>query len=190
MGYLRALAALEPSIASAGGKTVIITAEPEVHLEGVRTATGYNGAAIVDTENLLAAHLKKRNFVDVAITEKKGYDHGMAQPAVLVLRKDGTVLESWAIIPSAVCAAPDFFPTMSFKAKTNLTGFSSGQIANEYQMNMGGATDRPLLNQIWENVEAKLHGKTAVHARYTKWGALQLLAQKLFGSRKEEPVKA
>jgi hypothetical protein len=52
---------------------------------------------------VLVKYFKSKGFVDVAITEKDGYEHGMAQPAILVLKKDETVLESWAIVPSLVC---------------------------------------------------------------------------------------
>lgn len=30
-------------------------------------------------------------------------------------------------------------------------------------MNLGGAKDRPILQQVWENVQAKLKGQKAVH---------------------------
>ena len=65
--------------------------------------TGYDGEAIVDTENILVKYFKERDLLNVAITEKKGYEHGMAQPAILVIKNDGTVLEKWAIVPSTVC---------------------------------------------------------------------------------------
>jgi hypothetical protein len=48
-------------------------------------------------------YFKERDLLDVAISEKKGYEHGMAQPAILVIGKGGDVLEKWAIVPSAVC---------------------------------------------------------------------------------------
>lgn len=31
------------------------------------------------------------------------YDFGMAQPAILVIERDGAVLEKWAIVPGMVC---------------------------------------------------------------------------------------
>jgi hypothetical protein len=96
------LESLSPSIVAAGGKPLIITAEPEVHLKATRDSTGYTGDAIVDTENILVEDFKKRSWVDIAITSQKGYEHGMAQPAVLAVTRDGTVLESWAIVPSMV----------------------------------------------------------------------------------------
>ena len=92
------------SITAAGGKPLAVTAEPEPELPATRTASGYTGEAIVDPLNVLRRYLKARNLVDVAISQKNGYDHGMAQPAVLVLKKDGTVLFSWAITPGLVGA--------------------------------------------------------------------------------------
>ena len=68
----------------------------------MRSASGYTGDTIVDPDNLLAKELKRRGLLDVAISDKKGYKHGMAQPAVLVLSKDGTVLFKWAIVPAFV----------------------------------------------------------------------------------------
>jgi len=97
------LQSLTSSIIAAGGTPLILTAEPEVHLPETRKSTGYSGQAIVDPDHVLVKHFKSKGFVDVAITEKNGYEHGMAQPAILVLKKDETVLESWAIVPSAVC---------------------------------------------------------------------------------------
>jgi peroxiredoxin len=104
MSYLKTLQSLTPSITSAGGQIVIITAEPATHLAATRTTSGYNGEAIVDSENILAKYFKDTNLVNVAISEKKGYEHGMAQPAILVIKTDGTVLEKWAIVPSMVCS--------------------------------------------------------------------------------------
>ena len=40
----------------------------------------------------------------MAITKKGGYQHGMAQPGVLVLKQDGSVLFNWAIQPGVVCS--------------------------------------------------------------------------------------
>jgi peroxiredoxin len=102
MSYLKTFQTLSGSIKAAGGTPVIITAQPEEHLSATRSTSGYTGEAIVDTQNLLAKELKSRDVLDVAISEKKGYEHGMAQPAALVLKKDGTVLQHWAIVPSAV----------------------------------------------------------------------------------------
>lgn len=89
-------------ISAAGGKTVIVTSEVPEHLEAFQKSTGYTETAIVDPENTLANELKKRGLLDIAISEKAGYAHGMAQPGVLVIKKDGTVLYNWAIVPSIV----------------------------------------------------------------------------------------
>jgi len=102
MGYLRAFDSLTQSITAAGGIPVVITAEDESELAATRASTGYTGTAIIDPQNLLAAELKTRGLIDVAITPRKGYPHGMAQPAVLVMRSDGSVLQQWAIVPSMV----------------------------------------------------------------------------------------
>lgn len=91
-------------IKAKGGMPIIATAETVEHLDSTRVSTGYDGEAIVDPRNLLAAELKRRGFLEIAISERKGYEHGMAQPAVLVLTSDDTVLQKWAIIPSAVCS--------------------------------------------------------------------------------------
>ena len=87
---------------AAHGTPLIVTAEVETHLGAMRSQTGYSGEAIVDPENLLAQELKRRGVLDVAISDKSGYKHGMAQPAVLVMKKDGTVVYQWAIVPSTV----------------------------------------------------------------------------------------
>jgi len=99
---LRDFSSLSSTITAAHGTPLIVTAEPEIHLSATRSATDYAGAAIVDPSHLLAKELKRRGLLDVAITEKKGYQHGVAQPAVLVMKRDGTMLESWAIVPKMV----------------------------------------------------------------------------------------
>ena len=81
---------------------MIVTAEDPKFLPDMRSKTKYSGEAIVDPENVLAAELKSRGLVDVAISEKSGYPHGMAQPAVLVLTREGKALVSWAIVPGVV----------------------------------------------------------------------------------------
>ncbi|KAJ6456688.1 hypothetical protein C8R45DRAFT_1034051 [Mycena sanguinolenta] len=148
-GWLSELATFSPAIIAAGGTPVIITAEAEKYLADMRAATKYDGKAIVDPANRLAKELDARDLVHVAISEKSGYDHGMAQPALLVLKEDGTVLESWAIVPGT--------------------------------MNLGGAKDRPVLGEVWENVQAQLNGKSKVHNTYSTLGALKLLGRKIFG---------
>lgn len=68
----------------------------------MRSQTGFTGEMIVDTEDTIAAKLKASHDLSVAISERKGYPHSMAQPAVIVLKKDGTVLYQWAIVPGLV----------------------------------------------------------------------------------------
>lgn len=84
----------------------MVTAEVPEHLGAFRSTTGYTETTIVDPENILAAELKKRGLIDIAISERSGYEHGLAQPGVLVVKKDGTVLFKWAIVPSLVCHFP------------------------------------------------------------------------------------
>jgi hypothetical protein len=48
-------------------------------------------------------------------------------------------------------------------------------------MNLGGAKDRPDLVQVWENVQAKLAGKEAVHRKYNLQGAFATFVGYLFG---------
>ncbi|KAL7928125.1 hypothetical protein V8C35DRAFT_326202 [Trichoderma chlorosporum] len=149
MAYVRSLARLTSSIVSAGGATLIVTAEAESFITDVRTTTGYTGDAISDPQNRLVGLWKEKDWVNVAITEKKGYEHGMAQPAILVLRKDETVIEKWAIVPTL--------------------------------MNMGGAKDRPVLSEVWDNVEAKLNGVDVRHKKYSLVSVMQVLRQRVFG---------
>lgn len=77
-----------------------MAAEVPEHLDSFRESTGYTESAIVDLENVLAKELKKRELFNIAISEMSGYAHGMAQHGVLVIKKDGTVLYNWAIVPS------------------------------------------------------------------------------------------
>lgn len=74
----------------------------------MRSATDYTGPVIVDVENVLVKELTKRKVADIAISNMpvRRYDHGMAQPAVFVLKQDGTVLFSWAIVPALVSRMP------------------------------------------------------------------------------------
>lgn len=124
----------------------------------MRKLTGYSGDAIVDTKNTLVELVKENYDLEIAVTERKGYENGMAQAGILVLRggkgedvtgQGGAVLEKWAIVPSA--------------------------------MNIGGASDRPDLEQVWDNVRAKIDGKEAVHKSYKTTGLLGMLWGKLFG---------
>lgn len=52
-------------------------------------------------------------------------------------------------------------------------------------MNLGGATDRPDLQQIWENVDAKLNNKQPSYARFTNQKELDDLAKELGFAREE-----
>ena len=81
---------------------MIVTAEDSKHLPETLSKTKYSGETLVDTENILAAELKSRGLLDVAISEKDGYPHGMAQPSVLVVDRNGKQLISWAIVPGVV----------------------------------------------------------------------------------------
>jgi hypothetical protein len=155
MAYLKTLNSLEARIGAANGAILAVTAEPTEHLSATREASGYKGLLIVDEENSLAKELKRRGVIDVAISEKKGYAKGMAQPAVLVARQGSAngqgreILEKWAIVPSV--------------------------------MNLGGAKDRPDLVQVWENAQAKMAGKPVVHTKYSLMGFFGTMAGKVFG---------
>ena len=75
-------------------------------MPATRKASGYVGEAIVDPEHKLASYLRERGLVDVQVTEKKGYDFGVAQPAIVVQKQVGEVLFEWHIVPSAVSCCP------------------------------------------------------------------------------------
>ncbi|CAF9927437.1 MAG: hypothetical protein HETSPECPRED_006586 [Heterodermia speciosa] len=139
--YLKTLESIRPSITSAGGAVLAVTAEPASELPKMRTASGYDGETLVDTEHLLARELKRRGLIDVAISERKGYAEGMVQPGVLIGGNRVGVVYSWAIRPAT--------------------------------MNLGGAKDRPLLNEVWDNAQAKMAGKPPAH---TKLGSLSLVS--------------
>ncbi|KAK1766932.1 hypothetical protein QBC33DRAFT_540681 [Phialemonium atrogriseum] len=149
IAHIKELVALAGEIKAAGGTPVIVTAEVPEHLEKARAWTGFTDAAIVDPENILAKELKDRDLLDVAISSRWGYQHGMAQPALLVVKGDGTVLQRWAIVPGL--------------------------------MNIGGATDRPVLSEVWENVQAQLRGEKAKVDNYSTTGALDLIRKKIVG---------
>jgi len=102
MAYLKDLQSLVEPITAANGTTIPVTAESETALTATRAASGYTGSLMVDPENTLVKELNRSGLVDVAITKKSGYLHGMVQPAILVLNKDGTALYSWAIALSMV----------------------------------------------------------------------------------------
>lgn len=149
IAYIKSLEQILPQITQNNGKAVIITSEPSAKLEDVLMSTKYTGEAIVDADTSLARELKKRNIIDVALTNKRGYPHGMEQPAVLVLRK-GVPLYSWAIEPS--------------------------------MMNLGGAKDRPLLGEVWEDVQKMLEDTShKPRQNYTKTTLSVGLKQKIFG---------
>ncbi|KAI1329000.1 hypothetical protein F5Y16DRAFT_367146 [Xylariaceae sp. FL0255] len=147
--YLHTLEQLQKAVAAEGGKVLAITAESGEHLQAKRDASGYTGEVIVDTENKIAAELRLRKLLDVAITEKKGYPHGMAQPAFITHDSERKIYDSWAIVPSV--------------------------------MNLGGAKDRPDLKQVWDNVEAQLHGRPKVHQKYSLQTFTRMILKKLFG---------
>ena len=107
MSYIKSLQGLTGKLTAAHGTSVIVTAEPAEKMPAMRAATGYTGEAIVDPTHLLAMELRRRGLLDVAISPRGGYEHDMAQPAVLVLQKDGTVLYDWAIVPSLVRCIAD-----------------------------------------------------------------------------------
>lgn len=46
-------------------------------------------------------------------------------------------------------------------------------------MNLGGAKDRPDLQQVWENVNAKLNNNQPSHARFNNQKELDDLAKEL-----------
>jgi hypothetical protein len=151
MDYLTTLHKLETRITAAGGSVLAVTAEPEEHLAATRATTGLTSTVLVDINNALATYLKEQKILDIAISEKKGYAHGMAQPGVLAIKGkgDGTVLEKWAIVPGP--------------------------------MNLNGGKNRPELEQVWENVEAKLQGKKPVHQKYALQGFFHVVKAKFFG---------
>lgn len=113
MSYLKTLQTLLPAIGQAGGKVLIVTAEPATHLPATRKSSGYVGEAVLDPQHKLATLLREKGLLDVAITKKGGYESGVAQPAILVLKGGASeeVLERWAIVPSAVCFDLGFPPS-------------------------------------------------------------------------------
>ena len=96
---MKDLQSIVPQISAAGGKAIAVTSEPEQHLQQMLTSTGYAGEVIVDPKNDIAVALKHRDALNVTISSKSGYEHGMVQPAVLVVTNDGAVLYSWAAVP-------------------------------------------------------------------------------------------
>jgi peroxiredoxin len=107
IAHVKELVAISAEIKAAGGVVAAATAEVPEHLDKFRASTGFSDTVIVDPENLLAKHLKKSELLEVAISDSqlyrlRGYKHGMAQPALLVINRDATVLQRWAIVPSLV----------------------------------------------------------------------------------------
>ncbi len=107
ISHLKELVAMSGEIKDAGGTVVAVTAEAPEHLEKVRASTGLTDTMIADPENLLANELKSKGLLDVAVSDSqlfrlRGYKHGLAQPALLAIKNDGSVLYRWAIVPSLV----------------------------------------------------------------------------------------
>ena len=48
-------------------------------------------------------------------------------------------------------------------------------------MNLGGAKDRPLLNEVWDNAQAKMAGKPPVHVKIGLMSLASGLLQKIRG---------
>lgn len=170
--------AISDRIKSAGGAVVAATAEAPEHLDKLRSLTGFTNTVIVDPEHRLAGELKSRALLDVAITDSqlyrlRRYKHGLAQPALLVLKSDGTVLQRWAIVPSLVSA---------MSSEPHGPCLLKAKLGNK--MNIGGATDRPVLAEVWESTQKQLQGEVgteSVTKGYATTGVLHLLGQKLFG---------
>lgn len=168
IAYIREFTILQTAIKQAGGMPLIITSESRSFLPEFLTSTGWPGEAISDPENEIIRSWKENGWLDVSISEKAGYEHGMAQPAILIQKKTGEVIEKWAINPSLVIV---------------LNLWLSESIANKGQMNLGGAKDRPVLDEVWENVKAKMCGKRPVHKEYTKMTFWNVLRQKFVGPK-------
>ena len=49
------------------------------------------------------------------------------------------------------------------------------------QMNMFGAKDRPILKEVWENVEAHLRGHERVLKKVAKTTVTGVMCKKIFG---------
>lgn len=49
-------------------------------------------------------------------------------------------------------------------------------------MNLAGAKDRPVLSEVWADVQKQLKGEDAAEGKtYTTTGAFHLIKQKIFG---------
>lgn len=100
--YVKKLASLRHSIVAAGGETLIVSSSAPAHIPEFRNTTGYDGPAVTEVDSNLVNNLLERSMVDVAITQKSEYPNGMIQPAILVVKRGGVVVEKWAIDPSLV----------------------------------------------------------------------------------------
>jgi hypothetical protein len=47
-------------------------------------------------------------------------------------------------------------------------------------MNLGGAKDRPSIQGVWENVDAKMHGREEPHPSLTTAGVFSVLSERLW----------
>ncbi|ORX34862.1 hypothetical protein BD324DRAFT_635382 [Kockovaella imperatae] len=93
--YVKELQRLRHLILKAGGETLIVTAEPAEHLPAMLKNTKYDGPVTVDPELQLASFLKGQGTIEVTVSSKAGYPHGMNQLAVLIITKEGLVLEKY-----------------------------------------------------------------------------------------------
>lgn len=51
-------------------------------------------------------------------------------------------------------------------------------------MNLGGASDRPILSQVWADIKAKANGEEPVHnGSYDKQTFLMAMKHKIFGKK-------
>lgn len=115
-----------------------VTAEDASHVETMRAQTGFTGEMLADPENTIAAELQKHHHFTPAITPKKGYPHGMAQPAVIVIEKDETVLYSWAIAPALVCSVSSPKCPVGIHGQ----GFANGSASDELGWREGPTVPR------------------------------------------------
>lgn len=108
MSYLRQLQSLAKDIKAKNGQIIAVTAENEAELAQTRKASGFACKVIVDPTHLLATELRNNALLDVALTTKSGYEHDMAQPAILVAKgpKKEDILFRWEIVPSMVSHCP------------------------------------------------------------------------------------
>jgi hypothetical protein len=48
-------------------------------------------------------------------------------------------------------------------------------------MNIGGATDRPVLDEVWKNVQGQLRRQDAAVEKYSRTSVLYFIRQKILG---------